>query len=29
MINNPYEWYSSSIYIMRFYQPKGAVYIVK
>jgi len=29
LINNPYRWYSTSTQIMRFYQPKGVVYIVK
>lgn len=27
-INNPYRWYSSSAQILKYYQPKGVVYIV-
>ena len=29
VINNPYVWYTSPVYVVRFYQPKGVVYIVK
>ena len=27
-IDNPYKWHSSSTYILKYYQPKGVVYIV-
>tara|TARA_R110000824_G_scaffold37327_1_gene114690 strand:- start:362 stop:472 length:111 start_codon:yes stop_codon:yes gene_type:complete len=29
IVINSYEWYTSPVQMIRFYQPKGVVYIVK